>query len=220
MVRADPRPQPPALSQHHAEQPNRAKKTRLRGERDLEIRKVHLRQLTRPGLEAPCQLSRNHRPDQAMVLRQRQLGSLITHRLDLAMHPARREAEDGPQAARQIRPKTSGQSFPRFPRPVERFFQPPLKMFPHRLAIQHRLPHSRNKAQALTLPFQNHQRPPPALPPARSFHGASRKNSAPEPVRGGHHPPTVGTSAQLGHFHPELVGEIPIALIAPKDPHS
>ena len=69
LVRAEPPPEPSAVAQHHAEQPDFAKNARFRGERDLELGKVHLRLLTRPGLEAPLELSRNRRSDQAQVFR-------------------------------------------------------------------------------------------------------------------------------------------------------
>jgi hypothetical protein len=211
LVRAEPPPQPAAVAQHHAEQPDFAKDAGLRGELDLELGKVHLRLLARSGLEAPLELSRNRGPDQAKIFRQRRIGPLVTHRLDLAMQPARREPGERRQPFGQIRPELVGQSFTRFPRPIDRGLQTPLEIFPHRLAIQPRLPRNRADAQALTLQFQDHHDLPQshhlrALPLA-SAGGILRRRWS-----GGHAPLTIGISAKLGNFHPAVLGSLRPAL--------
>lgn len=76
LVRAEPSPEPAAVSQHHAEQPDLVHEAGLGGELHLELGKVHLSLLARECLEATLELPRRHGPDQPEILRERGISPL------------------------------------------------------------------------------------------------------------------------------------------------
>ena len=117
LVRAEPPPDPAAVTEHHAEQPDLALDVRLGRERDRELGKVHLRLLAGARLEPPLERPRWQETDQPQVFRQRGISTLISYRPQLAVQPAPREAREDLEALGKIAPEPVGQPLARFPGP-------------------------------------------------------------------------------------------------------
>ncbi|CAM4175052.1 hypothetical protein PAYE108092_21000 [Paracoccus yeei] len=152
LVRAEPSPEPAAVPEHHAEQPDLAQDARLDGEFHLELGKIDLRLLARRRLEAPLELPWGGGPDQPQIFRQRGIGALIAHRPDLSMQPARRETRKGLDSFGKIGPELLRQSFTPGARAIDRRLEPLGEILPDRLAIEPGL--SRNRADSKPLPPQ------------------------------------------------------------------
>ena len=77
VVGAEPTPEPAAVPQHHAEQPDLAQDAGLSSELDLELGKIHLSLSTRCRLKASFELPRHRGADQPEVFRRRGIRSVI-----------------------------------------------------------------------------------------------------------------------------------------------
>jgi len=200
LVRAEPPPQPAAVSQHHAEQPDLAQHTWLCSERDLEQGKVHLRLLTRHRLETPLKLPRDRGQDPPEIFRQRRISPFLPHRPNLTMKPARREPRKGLKPVCKISAEPFGQPLPRVAQAAAWNLETLSEIFLHRFAVQPGLSCNRTDAKPLTFQFKDHHDLPQsnhlqALPLAST--GVILREGA----SGGNARPTL-PRAKLGKIHP------------------